>query len=72
MAAASPNTASLLTFKTLAGASKPSPLTNAGGTIADVFNAKDRGLAMAIFAAAPFRVLVAAYCKWSSRRVGWI
>ncbi|UZJ51472.1 hypothetical protein CBS101457_000792 [Exobasidium rhododendri] len=54
VAAASPNMASLLVFRFLAGAFGSSPLTNAGGTIADVFAAKERGLAMAVFAAAPF------------------
>jgi MFS family permease len=29
-------------------------LTNAGGVIADMFPARERGLAMSIFAAAPF------------------
>jgi MFS family permease len=54
VAAASPNLASLIVFRFLAGAFGSSPLTNAGGTIADVFKSKERGLAMAIFAAAPF------------------
>lgn len=54
VAVASPNLASLLVFRFLAGAFGSSPLTNAGGTIADCFNAKERGLAMAVFAAAPF------------------
>ena len=37
-----------------AGAFGSSPLTNAGGVIADMFSASQRGLAMSIFAAAPF------------------
>ena len=37
-----------------AGAFGSSPLTNAGGVIADMFSAKQRGIAMSIFAAAPF------------------
>lgn len=37
-----------------AGAFGSSPLTNSGGVIADMFHANDRGLAMALFAAAPF------------------
>jgi hypothetical protein len=30
------------------------PLTNAGGVIADLFSANERGLAMSVFSAAPF------------------
>lgn len=45
-------TLSVLRF--FAGAFGSSPLTNAGGTIADMFTSSQRGLAMAIFAAAPF------------------
>ncbi|TWU70638.1 hypothetical protein ED733_000411 [Metarhizium rileyi] len=45
-------TLSILRF--LAGAFGSSPLTNAGGTIADMFEPAQRGLATAIFAAAPF------------------
>ena len=37
-----------------AGAFGSSPLTNAGGVIADMFPASQRGLAMSVFAAAPF------------------
>lgn len=52
--APSDNIAGLLIFRFFAGAFGSSPLTNAGGVIADMFDAKDRGLATAIFAAAPF------------------
>ncbi|CBQ67414.1 probable mfs-multidrug-resistance transporter [Sporisorium reilianum SRZ2] len=51
---ASPNMASLLVFRFLAGFFGSSPLVNTGGTLADMFAAKQRGLAMAIFASAPF------------------
>lgn len=51
---ASPNIASLLVFRFLAGFFGSSPLVNTGGTLADMFGAKQRGLAMAIFASAPF------------------
>lgn len=44
----------LLILRFFAGAFGSSPLTNAGGTIADMFEADQRGLATAIFAAAPF------------------
>lgn len=51
--AAAPNAASLMIFRFLAGSFGSSPLTNAGGVIADIFPASQRGLAMSIFAAAP-------------------
>lgn len=54
VACASPNLGSLIVFRFLAGAFGSSPLTNAGGSLADVFRAKERGLAMTIFAACPF------------------
>ncbi|CAD6920454.1 unnamed protein product [Tilletia controversa] len=49
-----PNLTALLIFRFLAGAFGSSPLTNSGGTIADIFPAAQRGLGMAIFCAAPF------------------
>ncbi|CAF1486161.1 unnamed protein product, partial [Adineta ricciae] len=52
--AASQNMATVIILRFFSGASGSSPLTNAGGTIADIFSAKQRGLAMTIFAAAPF------------------
>ncbi|KAF4981761.1 hypothetical protein FZEAL_2483 [Fusarium zealandicum] len=48
------NSWSLIILRFFAGAFGSSPLTNAGGAIADMFPASQRGLAMAIFAAAPF------------------
>lgn len=45
--------ATLLVLRFFAGAFGSSPLTNAGGVIADVFTASERGLAMGIFALAP-------------------
>ncbi|KAM4065908.1 major facilitator superfamily protein [Hirsutella rhossiliensis] len=48
------NAWTLMILRFLAGAFGSSPLTNAGGTIADMFPASQRGLALAIFAAAPF------------------
>ncbi|GAC73259.1 synaptic vesicle transporter SVOP and related transporters [Moesziomyces antarcticus T-34] len=51
---ASPNIESLIVFRFLAGFFGSSPLVNTGGTLADMFNANQRGLAMAIFASAPF------------------
>ncbi|GBF62437.1 efflux pump [Trichophyton mentagrophytes] len=53
-AAGSPNMATLLVLRFFAGSFGSSPLTNAGGVIADMFPASHRGLAMGIFAIAPF------------------
>ncbi|KAJ9093729.1 hypothetical protein QFC21_006325 [Naganishia friedmannii] len=48
------NIATLLVTRFLAGFFGASMLTNAGGMIADVWNAKERGLATSLFAMAPF------------------
>lgn len=53
-AAASKNIQTLLVLRFLAGAFGSSPLTNSGGVIADLFPASQRGLALSVFAAAPF------------------
>ena len=53
-AAASQNIQTLLILRFFAGSFGSSPLTNAGGVIADIFPASQRGLAMSVFAAAPF------------------
>ncbi|RFU34773.1 hypothetical protein B7463_g1525, partial [Scytalidium lignicola] len=53
-AAGAQNTATLLILRFFAGAWGSSPLTNAGGVIADMFPASQRGLAMPVFASAPF------------------
>lgn len=53
-AAGSKNMATLIVLRFLAGAFGSSPLTNAGGVIADMFPAAQRGLATSLFAAAPF------------------
>lgn len=53
-AAGSRNIGTLLVLRFFAGAFGSSPLTNAGGVIADMFPAEERGLAMSLFAAAPF------------------
>ena len=44
----------LIVLRFFAGTFGASPLTNAGGVIADMFPASQRGLGMSIFAAAPF------------------
>lgn len=52
--AGSKNAYTLIILRFFAGAFGSSPLTNAGGVIADMFSAKQRGIAMSLFAAAPF------------------
>ena len=53
-AAGSQNIQTLIILRFFAGAFGSSPLTNVGGVIADIFPAAQRGLAMSVFAAAPF------------------
>ncbi|KAJ4397944.1 MFS siderochrome iron transporter 1 [Didymella pomorum] len=53
-AAGAQNIQTLIVLRFLAGSFGSSPLTNAGGVIADMFPASHRGLATSIFAAAPF------------------
>jgi len=53
-AAGAPNIQSLIILRFFAGTFGSSPLTNSGGTIADLFTARQRGIAMPMFAAAPF------------------
>ncbi|KAJ5231497.1 MFS general substrate transporter [Penicillium citrinum] len=48
------NSWTLIILRFFAGAFGSSPLTNAGGVIADMFPANERGIAMSMFAAAPF------------------
>jgi MFS family permease len=52
--ASAQNIWSLIILRFFASAFGSSPLTNGGSVIADMFLAKERGLAMTIFAAAPF------------------
>jgi multidrug resistance protein len=53
-AAGANSMAALIVLRFFAGTFGSSPLTNAGGVIADMFPANQRGLGMSIFAAAPF------------------
>ncbi|KAF5010993.1 hypothetical protein FDECE_2863 [Fusarium decemcellulare] len=48
------NAETLITLRFFAGIFGSSPLANAGGTIADIFPASQRGLALATFSLAPF------------------
>ncbi|EGX92050.1 MFS multidrug transporter, putative [Cordyceps militaris CM01] len=65
--------APLLVLRFLAGAFGSSPLTNAGGTIADMFPAAQRGLVMAAFSMAPFLgpVLGPIIGGFLGMRAGW-
>ncbi|KAM5514799.1 major facilitator superfamily transporter [Fusarium oxysporum f. sp. phaseoli] len=53
-AAGAPTMAALIVLRFFAGSFGSSSLTNAGGVIADMFHANERGLATALFAMAPF------------------
>ncbi|KPM43515.1 hypothetical protein AK830_g3058 [Neonectria ditissima] len=53
-AAGAPTMAALIVLRFFAGSFGSSPLTNAGGVIADMFDANERGMATALFAMAPF------------------
>ncbi|KAI0598589.1 major facilitator superfamily transporter [Biscogniauxia sp. FL1348] len=53
-AAGARNIETLIVLRFFAGTFGSSPLTNSGGVIADMFSARERGLATAIFATAPF------------------
>jgi multidrug resistance protein len=50
----SKNIATVIILRFVAGTFGSSPLTNAGGVVADMFPARQRGLAMSVFATAPF------------------
>ncbi|KAI5835231.1 MFS general substrate transporter [Schizophyllum commune Tattone D] len=52
--ALSPNTASIILFRLLGGLFASAPLTNSGALVSDIWNAKIRGKAMAVFTLAPF------------------
>jgi MFS family permease len=53
-AAGAQNSWTLIIMRFFAGAFGSSPLTNSGGVLADIWPATHRGLAMSLFAAAPF------------------
>jgi MFS family permease len=71
--AGSRSMASLLVFRFLAGTFGASPMTNSGGVIADLFPPGERGLAMTVFAAAPFMgpVLGPVIGGFITINVGW-
>ena len=72
-AAGSNNVATLIITRFLAGTFGSSSLTNSGGVIADMFHSDDRGLAMTVFAAAPFMgpVLGPIIAGFLGQAAGW-
>lgn len=64
--ALSPNIGGLLVCRFLCGVFSSSGLSLAGGTIADIWNIEERGMAIAYFAAAPYcgPVLAPIVCGW--------
>ncbi|KZT30674.1 MFS general substrate transporter [Neolentinus lepideus HHB14362 ss-1] len=52
--ALSPNTGAILVFRLLGGMFAAAPLTNSGAILSDIWDAKQRGKAMAFFTIAPF------------------
>ncbi|KZT11515.1 MFS general substrate transporter [Laetiporus sulphureus 93-53] len=68
------NTATLLATRTLAGMFGVSPFTNAGAALADIWTARERGVASSLYASAPFLgpVLGPIVGGWvSMSRLGW-
>ncbi|KAH8108013.1 MFS general substrate transporter [Cristinia sonorae] len=53
-AALSPNTAALLIFRFIGGTFASAPLTNSGAVMADIWDPRTRGKALALFTLAPF------------------
>jgi MFS family permease len=72
-AAGANSIASLIVMRFFAGTFGASPLTNAGGVIADMFTASQRGLGTSIFAAAPFLgpVIGPIVGGFTGENVGW-
>ncbi|KAG2492295.1 hypothetical protein HYH03_009535 [Edaphochlamys debaryana] len=71
--ALAPNATALIVMRFFAGAFGSSPMTNTGGSLSDMFNANQRGLAVALFAAAPFMGPVAGPIVggFTGQTVGW-
>ncbi|GFR46863.1 hypothetical protein Agub_g8504 [Astrephomene gubernaculifera] len=71
--AVAPNMPALIVLRFFAGAFGSSPLTNAGAIIADMFDAKTRGLALCLFASAPFMgpVIGPIVGGFTGQSVGW-
>lgn len=71
--AGSHNVATLLVLRFFAGTFGASPLVNSGGTIADLFQPAQRGLALTVYCVAPFLgpVLGPVMGGFISENVGW-
>lgn len=52
--ALAPNIGCLIASRALAGIASSAPMTNVGGTLADIWDVEDRGFAMAVFSASIF------------------
>ncbi|KAG7575461.1 hypothetical protein FFLO_00280 [Filobasidium floriforme] len=75
--ALSKNVASILVFRFLGGTFASCPLTNAGALLADIWDADRRGIAMALFALAPFAgpataPMIAGYIAVSGTSWRWL
>ncbi|KAL5603880.1 hypothetical protein FOVSG1_006630 [Fusarium oxysporum f. sp. vasinfectum] len=72
-AAGANSMATLIVIRFLAGTFGASPLTNAGGVVADIFPANQRGLGMGIFSAAPMMgpSLGPIIGGFASETIGW-
>lgn len=71
--AGSQNVATLMILRFLAGTFGASPLVNSGGTIADLFQPAQRGLALTVYCVAPFLgpILGPVVGGFVSENVGW-
>ncbi|KAJ5511155.1 Major facilitator superfamily domain general substrate transporter [Penicillium expansum] len=71
---ASPNIATLLVLRFLAGAFGSSAISNAGGVVSDMYTARDRGLATIAFIGAPFLgpSLGPITCDFLAVSKGWV
>lgn len=72
-AAGANSIATLIVLRFFAGTFGASPLTNAGGVIADMFPANQRGLGMSLFASAPFMgpVIGPIVGGFAGETIGW-
>lgn len=71
--AGSPNITTILVLRFFAGTFGSSPLVNSGGTIADLFEPAQRGLAMTLYCVAPFLgpILGPVVGGFVAENVGW-
>ncbi|KAG6833256.1 hypothetical protein H0H87_009431 [Tephrocybe sp. NHM501043] len=71
--ALAPNRATLIVSRALAGIAASAPMCNVGGTVADIWEIKDRGFPMALFSATIFLgpCLGPVFGGWIGQRAGW-